>query len=72
MPPHHVAQPGDWLVTLLEVVTGNLAGKFGKNLALRPTHRLRAWIRLQLELDVPVGYHMRDGHPAIVCGLPTL
>jgi hypothetical protein len=40
-------------------------------IAFQPTHRLRAWIRLQLELDVLVGYCMRAGYSAIACGLPT-
>jgi hypothetical protein len=63
--------PETGLVTLPEVVTGNLTGKFGEFFALQPTRRFRAWIRLQLELDVPVGYRMRAGYPAITCGLPT-
>jgi hypothetical protein len=50
--------PRTGLVTLPEVITGNLAGNF----ALQPTRRLRVWIRLQLELDVPVGHRMRVGY----------
>jgi hypothetical protein len=58
MPPN----PETGLVTLPEVVTGELAGKFGE---------ISLVDRLQLELDVPVGYRMRDGYSAIACGLPT-
>jgi hypothetical protein len=43
--------PKTSLVTLPEVITGTLTGKFGENFALRPTCRIRARIRLQLELD---------------------
>jgi hypothetical protein len=57
MPPN----PETGLVTLPEVVTGELAGKFGE---------ISLVDRLQLELDVPVGYRMRDGYSAIACGLP--
>jgi hypothetical protein len=49
-------------VTLPEVVMGELA--------FRPTCRLRARIRFQLELDVPVGYRMRADRSAIACGPP--
>jgi hypothetical protein len=57
MPPN----PETGLVTLPEVVTGELAGKFGE---------ISLVDRLQLELDVPVGYRMRDGYSAIACELP--
>jgi hypothetical protein len=63
--------PETGLVTLPEVVTGNLARKFGE-ISFTTNTRLRAWIQLQLELDIPVGYRMRVGYPAIACGLPTL
>jgi hypothetical protein len=59
--------PKTGLVTLPEVVAGNLTGKF----ALQPTRRLRARIRFQLELDVPVGYRMRVSYSAIAYGLST-
>jgi hypothetical protein len=50
--------PKTGLVTLPEVITGTLAGKF----ALQPTRRLRARILLQLELDVPRGHRMQVGY----------
>jgi hypothetical protein len=59
--------PNTGLVMLPEVITGNLARKFGEISALQPTHRLRVRTRLQLELDVPVGHRMRAGYRAIVC-----
>jgi hypothetical protein len=59
------------LVTLPEVITGDLARKFRRNFALQPARRLRVWIRLQLELDVPVGHCMRVGYSAIVCRRPA-
>jgi hypothetical protein len=63
--------PSTGFVTLPEVITGELIGKFGQNFALQPKRRLRVWIRLQLELDVPVGHrhasrllnhHVRTSH----------
>jgi hypothetical protein len=66
MPPN----PKTGLVTLPEVVTGDLAGKFGK-ISLYNQHTDFAWIRLQLELDITVGHRMRAGYRSIVCGLPT-
>jgi hypothetical protein len=57
-------------VTLPEVVTGELAGKFGE-ISLYNQHA-----DFEPESDsnsngVPVGYRMRAGYRAIVCGLPT-
>jgi hypothetical protein len=51
------------LVTLPEVVTGDLAGKFGE-ISLYNQHA-------DFELDLTVGHRMRPGYRAIVCGLPT-
>jgi hypothetical protein len=48
--------PSTGFVTLPEVITGELVGKFGQNFSLQPTRRLQVWIRLQLKLDVPVGH----------------
>jgi hypothetical protein len=54
MPPN----PKTGLETLPEVVMGDLTGKFGEIFALQPARVLRAWIRLQLELNVTVGHRM--------------
>jgi hypothetical protein len=62
--------PETGLVTLPEV-SGQSRWKIRRNFTLQPTHRLRARIQLQLELDVLVGNRMRVGYLAIVCGLPT-
>jgi hypothetical protein len=66
MPPN----PKTGLVTLAEVVMGNLTRKFSE-ITLQLARGLRVWIRLQLELDVVVGHRMRVGYRAIMCRLPT-
>jgi hypothetical protein len=48
--------PSTGLMTLPEVITGDLAGKFGE---ISLYNQLRVRIRLQLALDVPVGHRMR-------------
>jgi hypothetical protein len=53
--------PSTGLVTLLEVVMGELAGKFGE-ISLYNQHTDFELIRLQLELDVSVGHRARAGY----------
>jgi hypothetical protein len=53
--------PSTGLVTLLEVVMGELAGKFGE-ISLYNQHTDFELIRLQLELDVSVGHRTRAGY----------
>jgi hypothetical protein len=71
MPPHHAAQPGDRLRDASRSSHGRTRRQVRRNFAFRPTRRLRAQIRFQLELDVPVGYRVRAGCSAIACGPPT-
>jgi hypothetical protein len=54
--------PSTGLVTLPDVVTGELARKFGKISLYNQHADFKAWIRLQLELDVPVVHRMRAGY----------
>jgi hypothetical protein len=70
-PPHHDAQPEDRSRDTSLSSHGRSRLKIRRNFALQPTHRLRAWIRLQLELDLPVGHRMQAGYRATVCGLPS-
>jgi hypothetical protein len=58
MPPHHSTQPGDLARDASRSSHRQSHRKVRRNFALQPTRRLRAWIRLQLELDVPEGYRV--------------
>jgi hypothetical protein len=67
MPPN----PETGFVTLPEVVTGELAGKFGEISLFNHHADFESRVRFQLELGVSMGYRMRAGCSAIACGLPT-
>jgi hypothetical protein len=61
--------PETGLMTLPEVVTGNLAGKFGEISLYNQHADFELGSNSNSNLTSP--YRMRVGYPAIACGLPT-
>jgi hypothetical protein len=59
--------PRTRLVTLPKVIMGDLAGKFGEISLFNQHADFESGSTSKLELNVPVGHHMRAGYRAIVC-----